>query len=87
MRVFRQCWKHPYNADHLHNPTEIALSPRDLGAPPPTMDWVGDFAIHIRRVLEARPIYTVVALSLGFTLYRWNANRVGYTICVIIKLY
>ena len=61
--------------------------PRDLGAPPPTMDRVGEFSILITRVLEARPIYTVVALSLGFSLYRWNANRVSYTICAIIKLY
>ena len=51
------------------------------------MDRVGELVIPIRRVLEARPIYTVVALSLGFSLYRWNANRVGYTICAIIRLY
>ena len=50
------------------------------------MDRVGEFAIPIRRVLETRPVYTVVALSLGFSLYRWNAKRVSFTICAIINL-
>jgi len=49
------------------------------------MDRVGEFAIPIRRILEARPIYTVVALSLGVSIYRWNANRVGYTFCAVIQ--
>jgi hypothetical protein len=44
------------------------------------MDRIGEFAIPIGRVLETRPIYTVVALSLGLSVYRWNANRVGHTV-------
>jgi hypothetical protein len=30
----------------------------------------------IRRVVQAHPIYKVVVFSLGFSAYRWNANRV-----------
>jgi hypothetical protein len=41
------------------------------------MDKIEEFAAPIRRALETHPVYTVLALSLGFSVYRWNANLVG----------
>ena len=41
------------------------------------MDRMEEFTSPIRKALEARPAYTLVALSLGFSLYRWNSKRVG----------
>jgi len=48
------------------------------------MDRIEEFAIPIRRALEAQPAFAFVALSLAFTVYRWNASRVGCTIYVTI---
>ena len=42
------------------------------------MDRIEEFATPITRVLGDHPAYTFSALSLGFFLYRWNTNRVGY---------
>ena len=39
------------------------------------MDRRPEFATPIKRVLEADPISTIVALLLGFSIYRWNVNR------------
>ena len=50
------------------------------------MDRKAEFATPIRRVLEAYPVYTVAALLLGFSIYRWNVNRVGYTTCAVTVL-
>ena len=41
------------------------------------MDRIEEFATPIRRVLHAHPAYTLVGLSLGYSLFRWNSNRVG----------
>ena len=30
---------------------------------------------HIKSVLESHSFYTVVVLSLGSSVYRWNINR------------
>ena len=43
-----------------------------------TMNRIGEVFIPVRRVLETHPVYTVVALALGFSVHRWNANRVGH---------
>ena len=40
------------------------------------MDKVEEFATPIKRVLQAHPLYTAIALSLGYSVYRWNATRV-----------
>jgi cytochrome P450 len=40
------------------------------------MDRIEEFATPIKRALEAHPVYAFVTLSLGFSVYRWNANRV-----------
>ena len=40
------------------------------------MKTIEEFSTSIRRVLETHPAYTITALSLGFSIYRWNANRV-----------
>ena len=42
-----------------------------------SMDRMEEFSAPISRVLGAHPVYTAVALSLGLSVYRWNANRVG----------
>ena len=42
------------------------------------MDRMEEYTAPIRRALEAHPAYTLVALSLGFSVYRWNTTRVGY---------
>ena len=47
------------------------------------MDRIEEFATPIRRALEAPPVYAFLALLLGFSVYRWNANRVGYTIYTV----
>ena len=41
------------------------------------VDRIEEFSTPISRVLGAHPVYTAVALSLGLSVYRWNANRVG----------
>ena len=51
-----------------------------------TMDRTAESATAIRRVLEAHPVYTGIALMLGFSVYRWNINRVSYTICAVAVL-
>ena len=42
-----------------------------------TMDRLEEFSKPIKRAIETHPLYTVVALSLGLSVYRWNTNRVG----------
>jgi len=41
------------------------------------MDTIEDVFTPIRSVFQAHPVYTVVGISLGFSIYRWNANRVS----------
>ena len=41
------------------------------------------FAALIKRALEVLHIYAIIALLLGFSVFRWNVNRVCYTTCAI----
>jgi hypothetical protein len=41
------------------------------------MNSIEEFFIPIMGVLQANPVYTVVTLLLGFSVYRWNAQRVS----------
>ena len=43
------------------------------------MDRIEEFVTPIRGVLGAHPAYTLVALSLGVSFFRWNSNRVSYS--------
>jgi hypothetical protein len=43
-----------------------------------TMDRIEQFVTPIRRTLEIHPISIIVALSLGVSIYRWNAHRVRF---------
>jgi len=49
------------------------------------MKTTEEFSTLIRRVLEAYPAYTIVALLLGFSIYRWNANRVRDMVQMVTK--
>ena len=42
------------------------------------MDRIEDVFVPVRRILETHLVYTVVDLALGFSVHRWNANRVGH---------
>ena len=50
------------------------------------MDRTAEFSTTITRVLETHPVYTGTALLLGLSAYRWNVNRVSYTICAVAVL-
>jgi hypothetical protein len=54
-----------------------ALNPVETSPSSTIMDRIEEFATPIKRALEAHPVYAFVTLSLGFSVYRWNANRVG----------
>ena len=41
------------------------------------MDTIEDVFTPISNIFQAHPVYTVVGISLGFSVYRWNANRVS----------
>jgi hypothetical protein len=45
------------------------------------MNRIEEFTTPIRTVLQAHPLYTTLALSLGLSIYRWNSNRVGNVLC------
>ena len=47
------------------------------------MDGLEVFSTLIRRVLEPFSVYVIIALVLGFFVFRWNANRVCDTTCAI----
>jgi hypothetical protein len=50
---------------------------------PTTMDRMEVFVPPIRRVLEPLPVYVITSLLLGFSVFRWNANRVRGSACAI----
>ena len=43
------------------------------------MDTIEEAFTPIKSILQAYPVYTAVGISLGFSVYRWNANRVSDT--------
>ena len=70
---FRRVWK-----QHKSTPQ---TAPGTRWPSSTTMDRIEEFITPIRRFLEAHPTHMFVALLLGFSVYHWNASRVGCMIC------
>ena len=50
------------------------------------MDTTEAFFTPIKRVFQVHPVYTVAGISLGFSVYRWNAKRVSDPIQICVPL-